>query len=136
MVFNDVFLLNHRQFADNIDKKSVGIERESVNFQSNPQQSNGKFDFLIKNTHQNLSFNILTVISLLCIVLFVFVFIQMSYWPKNIAKNHTYKRLNTLDDEDKLFSVKTEKNNQSTHSNDDDEMSLLKTESVVNSHLV
>lgn len=54
--------------------------------------------------------NVLIEILIICIVLFVFVFIiiQASYWPQNVFRNYNYKRLNTLDDEDNMFSVKTD----------------------------
>lgn len=59
--------------------------------------------------------------------------VQMSYWPRNVFKSHTYRRLNTLDDEDKLFSVNTEDISLSARGND--EVNLSKNESS-NSQLV
>ena len=53
----------------------------------------------------------------------------MSYWPHNFFKNHNYKRLNTLDDDDKLFSVNTEDikletRNEREFSNDNEDNDL------------
>lgn len=50
-----------------------------------------------------------TMLVVVCVVLLValLVMIQMSYWPRNALKSHSYRRVNTQDeDEDKMLSVK------------------------------
>lgn len=51
---------------------------------------------------------IVLIVMLIVLSIFVIIILQMSYWPRNVFKSHTYKRLNTLDDEEKLLSVETE----------------------------
>ena len=92
-----------RQFADNIDKKSVGIEREqdSIKHQSTSNLKSPK--------PATAWISLPTLLVIVCVALLVtmMVLVQMSYWPANALKSHSYRRVNTQDDEeDKMFGVK------------------------------
>lgn len=126
--------LSRRQFSDNIDKKSVGIDQVDT-IQQQQQQPLKNFNLPFYKAYPSLSNSVIFMIVIMCIVfvIFIFMIVQMSYWPSNVIKNHTYRRLNNLDDEDKLFSVNSEEMNLTTR-HADVEISLLKNED--NSQLV